>query len=144
MAALVSFFAAAVATALFGSDAVWAPLLFLLPLVAVAFAFSRLTVLYLAALAGAIVLQIKILRTPSVTDIVEAFSWAVLYLAVGALARQGARAVRTRAKARARLRADGRLNEIARHVAENERELHARLIESLQLAIEGNQPRLRG
>ena len=143
-ATLVSFFSAAMSVALFGADAEWAPVVFLLPVVAAAFAFSRTTLLYLAALAGAIVLEIKILRAPGPNDLIEAIGWAVLFVAVAALAMQGVDTVRIRDRERVRLRADARLAEIGRHVSENERELHARLIEALQLAVEGNQPQLRG
>jgi len=84
---VAEFFAFAIAVALFERYAPLAPALLIWPIVAGAFFLRQLYVLYLAALATAMVFEIGILRNGAhVVDLIAAVGWGALYVSLGAVA----------------------------------------------------------
>jgi len=84
---VAEFFAFAIAVALFERYVPLAPAILIWPIVAGAFFVRQLYVLYLAALATAMVLEIGILRNGTqVVDLIAALGWGALYVSLGAIA----------------------------------------------------------
>ncbi|MGH2499738.1 MAG: hypothetical protein ACRDF0_06585, partial [Candidatus Limnocylindria bacterium] len=83
---LCEFFAFAIGVALFHPYASLAPALLLWPIVGAAAFLRPLFVVYLGALAAAMVLEIELLTEPGLPDVIGALGWGALYVSVALVA----------------------------------------------------------